>query len=73
MCLAIPGVIIEISEDQKEARVDYNGISRWASLRLCPQATVGDYVLVHAGFLIQVLSAEEGKELAELAKEVDLL
>ena len=73
MCLAIPGIIREISADGEEARVDYNGISRWASLRLCPQAMVGDYVLVHAGFLIQVLSPEEGQELAELAKEVDLL
>jgi len=73
MCLAIPGVIIEISADEQEVRVDYNGISRWASRRLCPQATMGDYVLVHAGFLIQVLSVEEGLELDRLAKEVDLL
>jgi len=73
MCLAIPGVIIEVSADEQEVRVDYNGISRWASRRLCPQAVIGDYVLVHAGFLIQVLSPEEGQELDKLAKEVDLL
>ena len=73
MCLAIPGVIIEVSADGQEVKVDYNGISRWASRRLCPQATLGDYVLVHAGFLIQILNPEEGQELAQLAKEADFL
>jgi len=71
MCLAIPGTIAKIEEET--ATIDYGGTTRPASLRLLPDAAVGDCVLVHAGFVIQKMSADKGAELEALLKEVDLL
>ena len=68
MCLAIPGKITEIKNDA--AIIDYDGVLKEASLMLCPQARLGDYVLVHAGFAIQVLQEDEGLELARLNREL---
>ncbi len=71
MCLAIPGTISQIEEET--ATIDYGGTTRKASVRLVPEVAVGDCVLVHAGFVIQKLDAEEGAELEALLKEVELL
>ena len=71
MCLAIPGTIIQIEEEN--ATIDYGGTTRRASLRLLPDTAVGDCVLVHAGFVIQKVDPDEGAELSALLKEMDLL
>ncbi len=71
MCLAIPGTITNISDEQ--ATIDYGGTTRRASVRLLPDVTVGDCVLVHAGFVIQKIDAAESAELEALMKEVELL
>ena len=46
------------------------GVTREAALRLVPDAQVGDYVLVHAGFGIQVIDPEEARETIELFKQL---
>ena len=51
MCLAIPMKISQL-DDNRLATVDVLGVTRQISLDLTPQAQVGDYVLVHAGFAI---------------------
>lgn len=71
MCLAIPGTITIIEEET--AIVDYGGTTRRASIRLLPDAAIGDCVLVHAGFVIQKVDPDEGAELEALLKEVELL
>lgn len=71
MCLAIPGTITIIEEET--AIVDYGGTTRRASIRLLPDAAIGDCVLVHAGFVIQKIDPDEGAELEALLKEVELL
>lgn len=71
MCLAIPGTITAL--EQEEAVVDYGGTTRRASIRLMPESAVGDVVLVHAGFVIQKLDPESGAELEALLKEIDAL
>ncbi|MGB9597043.1 MAG: HypC/HybG/HupF family hydrogenase formation chaperone [Candidatus Poribacteria bacterium] len=63
MCLAIPAKIINISEDMAE--VELSGVIRKTSLMLTPEAKVGDYVLLHAGFAIQVLDENEAVKLLE--------
>ena len=68
MCLAIPGKVTEISED-RIANVDILGAQRSASLDLVPQAKVGDYVLVHAGFAIEVVDPQFAQETIDLIKE----
>ena len=57
MCLAIPAKIVEL-EDDNLAKVDILGVSRTVSVDLTPQAQVGDYVLVHAGFAIEVVDPQ---------------
>lgn len=61
MCLAIPARIINISDDIAEVELD--GVIRKTSLMLTPEAKIGDYVLLHAGFAIQVLDETEALNL----------
>jgi hydrogenase expression/formation protein HypC len=61
MCLAIPGQIVGIEEQNgiRAGRVQFGGITRKACLDFVPEAGVGDYVLVHVGFAISQVDAEE--------------
>ena len=68
MCLAIP-VLVKSIED-KEAEVEIGGITRRISLWLTPEAKVGDYVLVHTGYAINVLDQEEAEETLSLLEEI---
>jgi hydrogenase expression/formation protein HypC len=68
MCLAVPGKIIGI--DGGTARVDFGGITREANISLVPEAAVESYVLVHAGFAIQVLNEEEAEETLSLFRQM---
>jgi hydrogenase expression/formation protein HypC len=70
MCLAIPGQIVSLSEATPErlGRISFGGIVKEASLAFTPDANVGDYVIVHAGFAISQLDeAEAQAALAEFA------
>ena len=68
MCLAIPGKIVEI--DKEHATIDYGeGTKRKANISLV-DAKIGDYVLVHAGFAIEVLNEKEAKETLNLFREM---
>lgn len=69
MCLAVPGKIVTIDE-AGGATVDMLGVQRPISLRLTPSAAVGDYVLVHAGFGIQVIDPAEAEETLKLIREL---
>lgn len=68
MCLAIPMKIASLNEDRM-AIVDVLGVTRKISLDLTPQAQVGDYVLVHAGFAIEVVDEQYAQETLDLIKE----
>ena len=68
MCLAIPMKIASLNED-RVATVDVLGVTREISLDLTPQAQVGDYVLVHAGFAIEVVDEQYAQETLDLIKE----
>ena len=68
MCLAIPAKIVEL-EDDNLAKVDILGVSRTVYVDLTPQAQVGDYVLVHAGFAIEVVDPQYAQETIDLVKE----
>lgn len=70
MCLGIPGKVISLLEDYL-ADVDFGGVRRKVSLLLCPEVAVGDYVLVHVGFAIQRLEAEEALETLKLFQEIE--
>ena len=68
MCLAIPMKIASLNEDRM-ATVDVLGVTREISLDLTPQAQVGDYVLVHAGFAIEGVDEQYAQETLDLIKE----
>ena len=70
MCLAIPGKIIEIDENTEHATVDYgDGTKRKANITLV-DVKIGDYILVHAGFAIEVLNEKEALETLDLFREM---
>ena len=68
MCLAIPMKISQL-DDNRLATVDVLGVTRQISLDLTPQAQVGDYVLVHAGFAIEVVDEQFAQETIDLIKQ----
>ena len=69
MCLAVPTRIQSIEGDA--AVVEIGGVERTISLALTPEAQVGDYVIVHTGFAISVLDAEEAAETLRLFAELE--
>ena len=73
MCLAIPGRVVEVNKEQQSALIDYNGVKRSASTMLIPEVKLTDFVLVHAGFIIQIIDEEYGKELSKLTEELGLV
>jgi len=72
MCLAIPGKVLEIGNDTelRMARVQFGDIVRDACLAYVPEAAVGDYVIVHVGFAISKVDAEEAERTYELLREM---
>jgi len=62
MCLAIPGRVKEIYPDHT-ADLEIGGVIKKASLELVPQASVGDYVLLHAGFALEVINQKKAEEI----------
>ncbi len=75
MCLAVPGRIIETEErdGRRTARVQFGGIVREACLDFVPDADVGDYVMVHVGFAISRVDAEEAQRTWRLLERLEPL
>ncbi|NMA69749.1 MAG: HypC/HybG/HupF family hydrogenase formation chaperone [Desulfitobacterium sp.] len=67
MCLAIPGRVISV--DDFVAKVDMMGNERMIGTHLVPDVEIGEYVLVHAGFAIEIVDEEYAKEVEELLIE----
>jgi hydrogenase expression/formation protein HypC len=68
MCLAVPVKITSIEGDQ--ADVDIGGVSRRVSIALTPEAEIGNYVLLHTGYAINVLNEEEAQETLSLLERL---
>jgi hydrogenase expression/formation protein HypC len=63
MCLGIPARIVEIVEpDAQVAKAELSGVRRRISLALCPEAGVGDWVLVHVGFALSKIDEEQAAQ-----------
>jgi hydrogenase expression/formation protein HypC len=69
MCLAIPARIVSI-DDGRMASVDIMGVARRVSLDLVPEAAEEDFVLVHAGFALQVIDEAYANETLEILKSI---
>ncbi len=74
MCLAIPGKILEIN--QNSALVDFDGIKQNVIIALIQNPKIGKYVIVHAGYAIEMMNEADALEAIEqwkeIAKEQDL-
>jgi hydrogenase expression/formation protein HypC len=68
MCVAVPVEIISIEGDTAE--IDAGGARRRASIALTPEAKIGDFVLLHAGFAIRVLDLAEARATIDLLKDI---
>jgi hydrogenase expression/formation protein HypC len=72
MCLAVPGKLLSISgeETARTGVVSFGGAHKQASLAFVPEAKVGDYVLVHAGFAISVVDPDEAAQTLEYFRQI---
>jgi hydrogenase expression/formation protein HypC len=75
MCLGVPGKIIEITEQNglRMGKIDFGGVIRESCLEAVPEAAVGNYTIVHAGFALNILSEEEAIETLSLLREISAL
>jgi hydrogenase expression/formation protein HypC len=73
MCLGIPGKIVEVYKKNglRMGKIDFGGVSREACLAYVPEATLGDYTIVHVGFAISKLSETEAEETLSYLREID--
>ena len=70
MCLTIPVKVIEIDKNKEHTTIDYgDGTKRKANITLV-NVKIGDYILVHAGFAIEVLNEKEAQETLNLFREI---
>ena len=72
MCLAVPGKILRISGDDtlRTGVVSFGGAEKEANLAFVPEAQVGDFVLVHAGFAISVVDAAEAAQTLDYFRQI---
>ena len=73
MCLAVPGRIASIEDTDpvlRSGRVNFGGIVKQVNLACVPQASVGDYVLVHAGMAISTVDEQEAQRVLEYLRQM---
>ena len=77
MCLAVPGKIVSIFEEDapevRRGKVDFAGVQKEVCLAFTPEASVGSYVLVHVGFALSVVDEEEAQRIFETLSEMERL
>ena len=74
MCLAIPGKIESITGDDlitRMGRINFGGVIKEASLAYVPEANVGEYVIVHAGFALSKVDEDEAHKVFEYLKQME--
>lgn len=76
MCLAVPGKVVSIESDDSLSRtgkVSFGGVLKEINLTLVPEAGIGNYVLVHAGFAISTVNEEEANQTFEYLRQIEEL
>lgn len=68
MCLAIPGQIVEVDDGGEFAKVEVSGVRRRINAALLDDVAPGDWVLIHVGFAMSRISAEEAAEQMDLLR-----
>lgn len=72
MCLGIPGKVVEIYRENNISmgKIDFGGVTREACLEYVPEAKIGDFALVHVGFVLNLISEQEAAETMKILKEI---
>jgi hydrogenase expression/formation protein HypC len=71
VCLGIPAQIVELTDPEAGlAKAEISGVRRSVSIALCPDATVGDWVLVHVGFALSRIDEEQARETVALLEQM---
>jgi hydrogenase expression/formation protein HypC len=76
MCLAVPGKIVSVVDDEplmRRGRVDFGGVVREANLAFVPEAGIGDYVLVHVGVALTRVDEAEAERTFEFLRQMEEL
>ncbi len=76
MCLAVPGKIVSVKDEgplMRSGKVNFGGIVKDVNLACVPDASEGDYVIVHVGFAISKVDEEEAQRVFAYLKEIDEL
>jgi hydrogenase expression/formation protein HypC len=73
MCLAIPGKIVSAEGEalERTGRVDFGGVTREINLAYVPEAAIGEYVIVHAGFAISRMDEDEARETLDYLRQIE--
>ncbi len=74
MCLAVPGKILSIQNDDplmRVGQVSFGGIVKEVNLAYVPEASIEDYVIVHVGFAISVLNTKEAERVFSYLNEIE--
>jgi hydrogenase expression/formation protein HypC len=71
MCLSIPSKVVEINEEERTAIVDTMGVKRKASIEfIADEVKVGDYVLIHIGYAMNIIDEGYAQESLKLYREI---
>jgi hydrogenase expression/formation protein HypC len=73
MCLAVPGKIFEINDSDellRTAKVSFGGALKVINISFIPEAKVGDYVLAHVGFALNIIDEEEAQKTMDYLKQI---
>ncbi len=71
MCLAIPGKIVEIiDEENRIAKVEIGGVRRGVNIGMLDDVVIGDYVLVHVGFAMSKIDEKQAEETLRTLQEL---
>jgi hydrogenase expression/formation protein HypC len=76
MCLAIPGKVISIAGDDpvfRMGKVDFGGVIKEINLCYVPEVKLGDYVIIHVGFALNIIDEEEAQKVFEYLREMEEL
>ncbi len=74
MCLAVPGRVISSiknESDLKKAKVDFGGVIREVCIEWIPDVKIGDYVLVHVGYALNIVDENEAEEMLRTIKKIE--
>jgi hydrogenase expression/formation protein HypC len=76
MCLAVPGLVMEVEGDEPafvKGKVDFGGVLKEVAFAFTPEVKPGEYVLVHAGFALQVLDEAEAQRTLDELKQLGMV